>query len=206
MRNRLRITYRMNELSQIAAKLGAKGGKAGTGSAKARTPEQARNAAKRRWEMYKNKPMEERFWEKVDRKSDSECWEWTATRSGRGYGRFYIGKTPMQASRVAYKIANGDFDQSLHVCHKCDNPPCCNPSHLFLGTASENIRDAVAKGRWHDFRGEKNVLHKLTADQALEVRKIHASKSKTIAQIAAMFGLTESGAEKIIYRKRWKHI
>lgn len=82
-----------------------------------------------------------------------ECWEWQGTRLPSGYGRIGIagkgqGVTDL-THRVAYRIANGEIPPGMEVCHTCDNPPCCNPDHLFLGTHADNMRDMSAKGRAH---------------------------------------------------------
>lgn len=88
----------------------------------------------------------ERFWRKV-KKSDG-CWEWTGTKNSRGYGMF----TPTPGKRVlahrfSWEMENGRIPDGLFGCHRCDNPGCVRPDHLFVGTNSDNIRDAVAKGR-----------------------------------------------------------
>lgn len=80
--------------------------------------------------------------------TESGCWEWQRSKSPLGYGRVSFGPTRTdRAHRIAYEIFKGSFDQSLNVCHTCDNPPCINPDHLWLGTQKENVRDCVAKGR-----------------------------------------------------------
>lgn len=88
----------------------------------------------------------DRFWSKVDRSGD--CWTWTASRTRHGYGRIGLGHDRVEtAHRVSWMLANGPIPEGVFVCHRCDNPPCVRPDHLFLGTALDNIRDMIAKGR-----------------------------------------------------------
>jgi hypothetical protein len=83
------------------------------------------------------------FWKLVDVKNQNECWEWQGTRWTGEYGH-YLGYV---TSRVVWVILYGEIPQGMFICHKCDNPPCCNPNHLFCGTSKDNMQDAVRKGR-----------------------------------------------------------
>jgi hypothetical protein len=91
---------------------------------------------------------EERFWDSVERRGPDECWPWQR-KTHLKYGYFAANGRHYIASRVAWAIANGSSPDGL-VCHRCDNPTCCNPAHLFLGTVADNIRDMAAKGRGHN--------------------------------------------------------
>lgn len=96
------------------------------------------------------KPIAERFWPKVDVRGHEECWEWTASRKERGYGVFSRpghNNGALKAHRVSWELANGPIPDGLCVLHRCDNPPCVNPAHLFLGTIADNNRDMSLKGR-----------------------------------------------------------
>lgn len=88
-----------------------------------------------------------RFWLKVDIKSENECWEWTGWKDKFGKGHFYMGQGIYHPARIACFISTGNQLEGICACHKCDNPSCCNPSHIFPGTMLDNTRDAVNKGR-----------------------------------------------------------
>lgn len=95
-------------------------------------------------------PMEDQFWAKVIRKGAEECWEWAGRRERRGYGRMKYKGIKKIAHRVSWEIAHPEdapLSPDVLICHRCDNPPCCNPSHLFKGTQLENMSDKMAKGR-----------------------------------------------------------
>lgn len=93
-------------------------------------------------------PDASRFWSKVDRRADG-CWTWTSQRDASGYGLFWIGGRTRRAHRIAFLLGGGTLTEGFCVLHRCDNPPCVRPDHLFLGTQRDNLRDAVRKGRRH---------------------------------------------------------
>src|SRR5437867_3583750 len=128
----------------------------------------------------------QRFWgspwkPKVDfTGSPIGCWVWLGMKDpgGRGqfpYGIFKIKNHRYKAHRVAWELAKGPIPKGLCVLHKCDNPPCVNPDHLFLGTKGDNFADARAKGRLIALRGEEASMAKLTWKQVREIREKHAS-------------------------------
>ena len=143
----------------------------------------------------------ERFWNKV-KKTDG-CWEWMGRVSGRGYGAY----GPRVAHRVIWEQIHGPIPSGMCICHRCDNPLCVRPSHLFIGTHSDNIKDAVIKGRVvpPDSRGEKHGRAKLSDNDVYEIRRLYSLGVKQ-PLIAKMWRITHWNVNSIVYRRNWRHI
>lgn len=100
--------------------------------------------------------IEAKFWGNVRIGARHECWPWTAARHPRGYGHLWIRRRAVNAHRISWVLSHGEIPDGLSVLHHCDNPPCVNPNHLFLGTQQDNVKDMVEKGRWRNVITEAN--------------------------------------------------
>jgi len=156
------------------------------------------------------KDWKERFWKKVSIKGNNECWEWTGGKQGDGYGIFGVienGKWKMKlAHRISWTFHFGEIPKYMKICHKCDNPKCVNPNHLFIGTQLDNVKDMVKKGRINSREGIKNPKAKLTENEVLEIRRLYASTNITFADLGKMFGISDTHSGYIVKRRVWKHI
>jgi hypothetical protein len=151
--------------------------------------------------------IEQRFWSHVDRRGPDECWTWTAARDHHGYGIFGIGGHDcrmLHANRIAWILTYGPIPAGLFACHKCDNPPCCNPTHLFLGTNTDNMADMKRKGRDRcEHWGESNGCAKLTQQQVNEIRERRRNGEMT-KTLAAEYKINPSHCSEIITGRKWR--
>ncbi len=147
-----------------------------------------------------------RFWSKIIKKSNQECWEWQASKTHNGYGQFSIGRISVRAHRFIYSITFGEIPEGNVIMHCCDNPCCCNYSHLKLGTIQDNVADRVAKNRSGRLSGEKQNGAKLTTEQVLEIRQKHIPGKYGYVKLAKEYGVHDETIRSIILRKRWSHI
>lgn len=144
--------------------------------------------------------MPRRFWEKVDK--SGECWVWTAATFSTGYGAFRLGKRQMKAHRVAWLIEHGK-DPLGFVCHRCDNPLCVRPDHLFVGTAADNMRDRNQKGRTS--QRERSPHCKLGEDVRAKIRSEYkrGSKKSGVVALSKKYGVGASTISRIV-AGRWR--
>lgn len=166
-----------------------------------------------------------RFWRRVNKDGPTldddlgPCWMWTAgIYKEKGYGLFTIMGANYYAHRASFTIAHAGIPEGLFVCHKCDNPPCVNPAHLFAGTALENSTDALLKGRLATGRRNGNYTHperfprgtrvwtnKLSEEQVIEIRAHHAMGAQ-LRIIGEAYGVSWQNVSKIVRRKSWAHL
>ena len=139
-------------------------------------------------------------------RSGDKCWVWQGCKDKNGYGRMTYHGKDKRAHRIAYALFHGEEPPSnILICHRCDNPSCVNPKHLFAGTNGDNVRDMVRKGHHRDISGEANPMAKLTEADVIEIRKMIADGfSKRI--IAHQFGVSERYIYYIVTKRTWKHI
>ena len=145
------------------------------------------------------------FWESIDKKTNEECWEWIKGKTSKGYGTVRYENKTYLAHRLAYQLFhNKTLDKLIFICHKCDNPLCCNPNHLFQGTNKDNIDDKVNKNR--QTKGETNANVKLTSEQVISIRTTYENRNITHRQLASIYNVTSPTITAILKRKTWKHI
>lgn len=144
-------------------------------------------------------------------KNENGCWIWPLSKDKDGYGFIKLYKhyglkeerKQLRVHRVSYEIFKGKISDNLYVCHKCDNPSCCNPDHLFLGSPKDNAHDSLSKNR--NYIGEKNGSSKLKEKDINQIKKLYKigwSQQK----IADFFNVSQVLISKVIRKKIWPHV
>lgn len=144
---------------------------------------------------FRRGPATDRFWSRV--KKTEGCWTWTGAKIS-GYGDLRVSVTVHQlAHRFSWELHHGPIPAGLHVLHRCDNPPCVRPDHLFLGTNDDNVADSVNKGR---------AGRKLTADQVLAIREEYRTLGLSQRLLAIKYGVSKTSMEKLLTWKTWGYL
>lgn len=150
--------------------------------------------------------MLNRFWSKVDKSNgDDSCWEWTAYKYPNGYASIRLNGVRYYAHRASWIIHYGEIPEGLLVCHHCDNPPCVNPSHLFLGTTQDNVNDKMNKGRYRagHVSGEDHPNSRFNWEIINKIRKSYA-EGVTQQELADKYNTSQAYIGKIIKNIWWK--
>lgn len=149
----------------------------------------------------------ERLWDRL--RVNGDCWEWTGSRTSKGYGQICHNGSKVGTHRLAFELHHGrKLEPGEHVLHDCDNPPCCNPAHLFAGTPVENTHDMIRKGRQRP-TGAPGVLNsnaKLDEDRVRDIRRRYGAGGITLRELGHEHDMTEAGICAIVRRKNWRHV
>ena len=140
------------------------------------------------------------FWMKVDKHGPNGCWVWTGYRQKFGHGWTRYGL----AHRYAWTLLRGEIPAGKFLCHTCDNPPCVNPDHLYVGDRLDNQGDMKRRGR--STFGERNPKAKMTAAQVIEMRRLRSEEGLTLRELSERFPITETVVQQICAGKKWKHL
>ena len=145
----------------------------------------------------KQTQLRDRFWDRVDVRSDDECWEWQGARDKAGYGWTTVDGKTMQTHRRALELVNGSIPRGKLALHHCDNPPCVNPNHLYAGSSRANARDRDKRNR--NGRARLNRV---------SVRRIRAAVEggQTHQKAADAFGVSRATITRIVNRQSWRHV
>ena len=171
----------------------------------------------------------DRFWDYVETAGPEDCWHWMGATIKAGYGRFHVrgnftkpNSVEDYAHRIMWEITYGPIPDGIQVLHSCDNPPCVNPIHLFLGTQSDNMKDAIKKGRLRpnlqkanearkahpglNVRGESQGSSKLNSSDVLAIRRRYSGGDISQRKLAQEYKITQATLWSVLKRETWAHV
>lgn len=167
--------------------------------------------------MRPNRPAD--LWERLDKSGVDGCWEYQGARDKDGYGFMKVREYQHRTHRLAWELTHGPITDGLHVLHRCDNPPCCNPEHLWLGTEADNAADRDRKGRTNYPRGDAHYTRrrpdwvkrgeqvpgaKLTWAAVREMRELYAAGWGSHRELSLRYGVSRELVREVVNSRRWK--
>ena len=150
--------------------------------------------------------LEQNFLDALVRDQIRGCWEWTRSRNELGYGHAWDGRFVVLAHRFSFEYFRGIVPDGLCVLHDCDNPPCCNPCHLFLGTRADNNADKMAKGRHRAARSSRNGNAKLSEEDVAEIIRLVSEEGTSRSEVARRKGVSNQLVSRIVAGGCWRHV
>lgn len=156
--------------------------------------------------QYTSPVLSDRFWAKVDKSAGPlRCWPWTGAKFHFGHGAVKVNGRPWGTHRIAWELTHGDIPTTLRVLHKCDNPPCCNPAHLYLGTLKDNTADMWARGRANPRFGDGHPRAKLTAALVYAARQ-QVRRGARVSDVSRQLGVSTSALWSAVRGRTWRHV
>lgn len=151
----------------------------------------------------------ENFWSRT-KVCKSGCWEWSgpyhSNQKGREYGTVWHGQTKFKTHKIAYILTKGKISEGMYICHKCDNPKCVNPDHLYQGTPKDNNSDCIKRNRANREKGEERYCAKLTEENVNSIRLEYVKKYGEITRLARKYGVSCTAIYNVVHHVRWKHV
>lgn len=150
------------------------------------------------------KNKSEDVWKRIYKRNENDCWEWEGYKDKDGYGTIHLEYKTRRVHRIVYELTYGSIPNRLYVLHKCDNPSCCNPNHLFIGTVQDNSDDQKRKRR--TTVGDKHGRSKLTEKNILEIKRLYNTGDYYQSDLGKLFNISHQEISRIINNKRWRYL
>lgn len=157
-------------------------------------------------ETSRQEDPEERFHERYEIDSETGCWEWTAGAHENGYGYISVEGDNMGAHRLSYQLHKGEIPEGALICHRCHNPSCVNPDHLYAGDESSNAQDAIDNDDWPDMKETGLQNSPLTEDMVREMRELYATGDVTYSDLSERFDVAMATVSRVITGEGWDHV